>query len=84
MDAPPGMDDPGASGIARTLAALTEAQRAVAALRRPPPSAATLHRQVAQVAATLSWPTPSYSTVYGIIHRLDPALRTFARGSGSR
>jgi putative transposase len=30
------------------------------------------------VAAERGWPVPSYSTVYAIIARLDPALRTLA------
>ncbi|WP_231982948.1 Mu transposase C-terminal domain-containing protein [Nocardia sp. 852002-20019_SCH5090214] len=48
------------------------------ALRRPPPSAATIHRQILDIAPGQGWPVPSYSTVYGIVAAIDPALRTLA------
>ncbi|MDO8473033.1 MAG: Mu transposase C-terminal domain-containing protein [Dehalococcoidia bacterium] len=48
------------------------------ALRKPPPTASFVHRQVSQVAAQHGWQTPSYSRVYDIIRRLDPALVTLA------
>ncbi len=47
-------------------------------LRKPPPTAAAVHRQVVTVAEREGWPTPSYSTVYAIIRHLDPALITLA------
>lgn len=48
------------------------------ALRKPPPSAAFVHRQVAKVAEQQGWPVPSYSSIYAIIRQLDPALTTLA------
>ncbi len=48
------------------------------ALRKPPPTAAAVYRQVVTVAAREGWPPPSYSTVYAVIRRLDPALVTLA------
>lgn len=48
------------------------------ALRKPPSTAAAVHRQVIGVAQREGWTPPSYSTVYGIIRRLDPALVTLA------
>ena len=48
------------------------------ALRRPTPSIATVHRQADAVAEREGWPAPSYSTVYAIVQRLDPALVTLA------
>lgn len=48
------------------------------ALRKPPPTAAAVYRQVIGVAARERWTAPSYSTVYAIIRRLDPALVTLA------
>ncbi len=44
------------------------------ALRRPPPTAAAIHRQLLSVAARQGWPVPSYRTVCTIIHALDPGL----------
>jgi putative transposase len=50
------------------------------ALRRPRPSVATIHRQVAAVARERGWPVPSYARVYDIVRALDPALLTLAHG----
>ena len=44
------------------------------ALRRPPPSVASIHRQVAVVAAAHGWPAPRYDRVHDIVRWLDPAL----------
>ncbi len=49
------------------------------ALQKTKPSAAAIHRQVVDVAASHGWAAPSYSTVYAIIQRLDPALVTLAQ-----
>jgi putative transposase len=49
------------------------------ALRRPRPTVAFVHRQVRRIAGTHGWACPSYSTVYAVIRRLDPALITFAQ-----
>jgi putative transposase len=48
------------------------------ALRKPPPSATTIHRQVAAIAQEHDWPVPSYSTVYALMRQLDPGLVTLA------
>jgi putative transposase len=49
------------------------------ALRQAPPSVATIHRTVAEVAPEQGWPTPSYSTVYAIVAAIDPGLRTLGK-----
>ena len=54
------------------------------ALRRPPPSAATIHRQVTEIAPQRDWPVPSYSTVYAIVAGLDPGLRMLAHEGTKR
>jgi len=48
------------------------------ALRRPPPSVASVHRQVATVAREQGWPVPSYGRVYDIVRHLDPGLVVLA------
>lgn len=48
------------------------------ALRKPAPTAATIHRQVVTVAHEHGWPTPSYRTVAAVIQELDPALLSLA------
>jgi putative transposase len=48
------------------------------ALRKPPPSAALVHRQVRDVALRNGWPIPNYHRVYRVIKQLDPALVTLA------
>jgi len=48
------------------------------ALRRPPPTVATIQRQAAVVAQREAWPIPSYSTVYALVRALDPGLVTLA------
>lgn len=48
------------------------------ALRRPPPSAATVTRQAALAATRHGWPTPSYSTVHAIVSAIDPQMVTLA------
>ncbi len=48
------------------------------ALRRPPPSVASVHRQVTTVARERGWPVPSYGRVYDIVRHLDPGLVTLA------
>lgn len=44
------------------------------ALRRPPPTAAAVHRWVTTIAQEQGWSVPSYSRVYAVIQQLDPAL----------
>ena len=48
------------------------------ALRKPPPTAALVHRQVRHVAQRNGWPVPNYKQVYRVIKQLDPALLTLA------
>lgn len=54
------------------------------ALRRPPPSAATIHRTALELAGEHGWPAPSYSTVYAIVAGLDPAMVTLAHEGTKR
>ena len=48
------------------------------ALRRPPMSTASVHREVCAVAQARGWPAPSYATVYDVIRQLPGALLTLA------
>lgn len=48
------------------------------ALQTPPLSVAPIHRQVLTLAAAQGTPAPCYRTVYNIIRRTAPALRTLA------
>jgi putative transposase len=48
------------------------------ALRKPPPTAALVHRQVSDVARRNGWPVPHYKQVYRVIKQLEPALLTLA------
>src|SRR5438477_8474900 len=56
--------------------ALPDLQRLVEglALQKTKPSAAAIHRQVAELARQAGWVVPSYSWVYDIVRHLDPAL----------
>ncbi|MDQ3644748.1 MAG: DDE-type integrase/transposase/recombinase, partial [Actinomycetota bacterium] len=47
--------------------------------QNPRPSAASIARQVRPIAEAQAWPIPSYSTVYAVLQRLDPALVTLAQ-----
>jgi putative transposase len=49
------------------------------ALRKPRPSVAAIHRNITALAAKHNWTPPSYSSVYGIVRRLDPAMVTLAQ-----
>jgi putative transposase len=49
------------------------------ALHVPVQSVAAIHRRVVVVATERDWPIPGYGAVYGIVHRLHPALVTLAR-----
>jgi putative transposase len=53
------------------------------ALRKPAPTAAFVHRQVADIATRHGWPIPSYLCVYKVIKQLDPGLVTLAH-AGSK
>jgi putative transposase len=48
------------------------------ALQNPRPSVATVHRKVMEAAEKLGEPPPSYSLVYALIRKLEPALLTMA------
>ena len=48
------------------------------ALARPPPSAAAIHRRIAEVAAERNWPVPTARTIRAIVAALDPGMRTLA------
>ena len=48
------------------------------ALKKPPLSAASVHRQAITLAKQIGESPPSYSTVYAVIRDLDPALVTLA------
>ena len=48
------------------------------ALVRPPPSAATIHRRLIDLAAERGWPMPAPRTVRAIVAEIDPAMRTLA------
>jgi len=49
------------------------------ALKKQPPSAAAIHRQIVTLAEQLGEAPPSYSTVYAVIRELAPGLVTLAR-----
>jgi putative transposase len=44
------------------------------ALQKTRPSAAAIHRQVAQLASSQGWRIPCYRCVYDIVHSLDPGM----------
>ncbi|WP_156295502.1 Mu transposase C-terminal domain-containing protein [Methylobacterium aquaticum] len=69
-----GRRDAGHSRLPADLVTLIEGM----ALRRPRSSAAAIHRRAAAVAEAQGWRIPSYSTVYAILARLDPAMVTLA------
>ncbi|HEY6340099.1 MAG TPA: Mu transposase C-terminal domain-containing protein [Bryobacteraceae bacterium] len=48
------------------------------ALQNPRPSAAQVFRRIAEAAAEIKEPIPSYRTVCTLIRQLDPALKTLA------
>lgn len=76
----PGRSDCGRRRLPDQMVTLIEGL----ALRRPPISAANIHRQVTQIAPQRDWPVPSYSTVYAIAAGLDPGLRTLAHEGTKR
>jgi putative transposase len=53
-------------------------------LKKPRPSAAAVYRRVLTLCKEQEWPPPSYSTVYAIIARLDPALTMLAHEGPAR
>jgi putative transposase len=49
------------------------------ALRKPRPSVAAIHRRTRELATKCQWTPPSYSSVYGIVRHLHPAMVTLAQ-----
>ncbi len=49
------------------------------ALRTPRPSIAAMHRRVRELATKRQWTPPSYSSVYGIVRHVPPAMVTLAQ-----
>src|SRR5262249_40570881 len=49
------------------------------ALKKPAPSAASIHREATTIAKKLGEKAPSYTSVYEIVRALDPALVTLAQ-----
>ncbi|MEQ4724459.1 helix-turn-helix domain-containing protein [Nonomuraea sp. B19D2] len=68
----PGRRDKGLRRFPDELVAFIEGL----ALRKPRPSAATIHRQAESIAKAHGWPSPAYRTVARIVADLDPALVT--------
>ena len=77
----------GIVGLVRAARSDTEVRRLPAelvgviegmGLKKPRTSAAAIHRHSSDIAKAKGWPVPSYSTVYGIISGLDPAMVTLA------
>jgi len=54
------------------------------ALRRPPPTIATVHRKAAEVAREQGWPVPGYAAVYDVVRSIDPAMATLAHEGPKR
>jgi putative transposase len=54
------------------------------ALRRPPPTIATVHRQAAEVAREQGWPVPGYAAVYDVVTSIEPAMATLAHEGSKR
>jgi putative transposase len=54
------------------------------ALRRPPPTTATVHRQAAGVARDQGWPVPGYDAVYDVVRSIDPAMAVLAHEGAKR
>ena len=68
------LSDPGKGRLSDTLRQGIEGL----ALKKPPLSAATIHRQAITLAERLGQSPPRYSTVYAVIRDLDPGLLTLA------
>jgi len=82
----------GLAGLARPLRSDADAHRLPAdlitcieglGLKKPRASAAAIHRRITSVAKTHGWPVPSYSTVYAILAKLNPAMVTLAHEGAS-
>ncbi len=54
------------------------------ALRRPPPTIATVHRQAGEVAREQGWPVPGYAAVYDVVRSINPAMATLAHEGSKR
>jgi putative transposase len=53
-------------------------------LRRPARTAATVHRQAAEVAREQGWAVPSYAAVYDVVRGIDPAMAVLAHEGAKR
>lgn len=49
------------------------------ALQKPRLPIAAVYRKVVAIARKMQWPTPSYSSVYGIVSTMDPAMVVLAQ-----
>ena len=67
--------DTGNRKLPAELVALIEGM----ALRKPRPSIAAIHRKMTALATKRKWTPPSYSSVYGIVRYLSPAMVTLAQ-----
>jgi len=54
------------------------------ALRRPPPTIATIHRRAVEVARVREWPVPGYAAVDDVVQGIDPAMATLAHEGSKR
>ena len=66
------------TGHRKLPAALVEVIEGLA-LRKPRPSVAAIHRRMCEFATQRQWTPPSYSSVYGIVRDLPPAMVTLAQ-----
>lgn len=66
------------TGHRKLPAELVEAIEGLA-LRKPRPSVAAMHRRMSELARQRQWPAPSYSSVYGIVRDVPPAMVTLAQ-----
>ena len=82
----------GLAGLARPVRSDADAHRLPAdlitcieglGLKKPRASAAAIHRRITSVAKAHGWPVPSYSTVYAILAKLNPAMVTLAHEGAS-
>src|SRR6266853_6618465 len=66
------------TGHRKLPAALVEVIEGMA-LRKPRPSVAAIHRRMIELATKRKGTSPSYSSVYGIVRHLNPAMVTLAQ-----
>jgi putative transposase len=66
--------DAAAHRLSADLVALIEGM----GLKKPRASAAAIHRRISSIATAQGWRGPSYSAVYAILRKLDPAMVSLA------